>query len=130
VASASPREAPGSTSPTQAIDQPTRGRSLVWPIALGAGALAFGGAAVAFHLSGDSTYERAKQAVDQEERESLYQSANNKRYLAQGFGVAALGAAGAAVYFTLRGGDSRASTTAMTPVVSPQLAGVALVGRW
>lgn len=103
-------------------------RSLVLPVALGAGALAFGGAAIAFHLSGNRTYERAKEATDPARRDELYRSANNRRYLAQGSGIAALGAAGAAVYFTLRGGESRA--TAMTPVVSPEHAGVALVGRW
>jgi hypothetical protein len=139
---ASPERATIPTSPGRAdrsgleqAEQPEQpgqvgGRSLVLPAALGVGALVLGGGAIAFHLSGNSTYERAKEATDPAQRDSLYRSANNRRYLAQGFGIAALGAAGAAVYFTLRGGESRASTTAMTPVVSPELAGVALVGRW
>jgi hypothetical protein len=132
VASAPGARDPGPVPPPSSpVDQPAASRSLVLPIALGAGALAFGGGALAFHLSGNSTYERAKEATDPAERDSLYKSANNRRYLAQGFGVAALGTAGAAVYFYLRGrGEGRADTTAMTPVVSPELAGVAVVGRW
>jgi hypothetical protein len=123
-ARSSPR--PGAPSPS---DQPSS-RSLVLPIAFGAAALAFGGGALAFHLSGNSTYERAKAATDQEERDSLYNAANTRRYLAEGCAVAALGMAGVAVYITLRGGRESRSATAMAPVVSPQLTGLALVGRW
>jgi hypothetical protein len=119
---------PAAGSPS---DRPARRRSLMWPITLGTGALACGGAALAFHLSGNRTYERAKDAVDPAERDSLYNAANTRRYLAQGFGVAALGLAGTAVFVYLRGrGSDAESTAAVAPVVSPGLAGLAVVGRW
>lgn len=124
-----PPAVPSRSSPP-ATDQPTRSRSLVLPIALGAGALALGGAALAFNISGDNTYDRAKASTDPAERDSLYHSANTRRYLAEGCGVAALGMAGAAVYFYFRGRGERDASTAMAPVVSPQLAGIAVIGHW
>jgi hypothetical protein len=102
----------------------------VVPLVVGGGALILAGAAIAFDLSGNRLYDRAK-AAGSGPGDSLYQSANTRRYLAEGFGVAALGAAGAAVYLYVAGrGDGRPDTTALTPVASPQLTGLAVVGTW
>lgn len=113
-------------------DQPSSGRSRMLPLTLGAGALVLGGAALGFHLWGDSLYDQAdKEMTSQDRRDELEHSANTRRYLAQGFGVAALGCAGAAVYLYVRGrGEHHADATAVTPVASPQFAGLAVAGRW
>jgi len=131
VADATPAPAtPPATEP--AADQPEARHSLVLPIAVGAGAVVLGGAALGFDLSGNSKYDQAKQeTTDQAKRDALYHSANTRRYLAEASGIAAIGCAGAAVYLYVRHrGDSRTETTAMTPVVSPQFAGLAVAGRW
>jgi len=115
-----------------ATDQPEARHSLALPIAVGAGAVVLGGAALGFDLWGNSKYDQAKQeTTDQAKRDALYHSANTRRYLAEASGIAAIGCAGAAVYLYVRHrGDSRTETTAMTPVVSPQFAGLAVAGRW
>jgi len=101
------------------------------PIVVGAGALVLGGGALALHLSGNSTYARAKASNDQPQRDSLYHSANTRRYAAEGFGVAAIACAGAAVYLFVRGGgEHRPDATSLLPVASPQLTGLAVVGSW
>jgi hypothetical protein len=102
------------------------------PLMIGAGALVVGGAALGFDLWGNSTYDKAKSEMqDQARRDDLYHSANTRRYLAEGFGVAALGCAGSAVYLYLRGrGEGRANPTAITPVASLQFSGLAVAGSW
>lgn len=116
-----------------AIDRPESRRSYGLPIAFGAGALALGGAALGFHLWGNSTYDQAKaEMVDQGKRNDLESSANTRRHVAQGFGIAAIGCAGAAVFLFIRGGggESHAATMAMTPVASPQFSGLTVAGSW
>jgi len=131
VADATPAPAtPPAIEP--AVDQPEARHSNVLPIAVGAGAVVLGGAALGFVLSGNSKYDQAKkETTDQAKRDALYHSANTRRYLAEASGIAAIGCAGAAVYLYIRNrGDSRTETTAMTPVVSPQFAGLAVSGSW
>lgn len=126
VAPATPT--PGPASPA---DEPESVHARTLPIVVGAGALALGGAALAFHLWGNSTYDRAKASTNQDERDNLYHSANTRRYFAEGVGVAALGSAGVAVYlYTRSRGEHRADTAAVTPVASPQFAGLTVVGSW
>src|SRR4029079_13082257 len=58
-------------------DQPKHGSSRVLPLTFGAGALVLGGAALGFHLWGNSAYDDAKKEMqDQARRNSLYDSAN------------------------------------------------------
>ena len=131
VADATPGPAtPPATEP--AVDQPEARHSLVLPIAVGAGAVVLGGAALGFDLWGNSKYDQAKQeTTDQAKRDALYHSANTRRYLAEASGIAAIGCAGVAVYLYVRHrGDSRTETTAVTPVASPQFAGLAVAGSW
>lgn len=103
-----------------------------WPwMVAGGGALALGGAAVGFHLWGESTYDRAKKSMDQSKRDELEDSANTRRFLAQGFGVAAVGAAGVAVFLFIRSrGSDEVNTTALAPVASPELTGLSFSGSW
>lgn len=104
-----------------------------WPwMVAGGGALALGGAALGFHLWADRTYDRAeKEMRDQSRRDELEDSANTRRRLAQGFGIAAVGAAGVAVFLFVRSrGSDETPTTALAPVVSPELAGMSFSGSW
>jgi hypothetical protein len=107
--------------------------SLVLPIALGAGALALGGVGLGLEISSEHLYDRYKTAQmngGTGSPEDLRSSANTRRHLGQGLGVAAGLCAGAAVYlFFVRSGERR-TVTAIAPMVSPDLAGVAAVGRW
>jgi hypothetical protein len=109
-------------------------QSLILPVALGVGALALGGAAIGFHVAGNHAYDdslKADAAGMRPEADKLHRSANNRRYAAQGFGVAALACAGTAVYFYLTGRSTdRSEGVAVAPVASPQLAGLAVVGSW
>jgi hypothetical protein len=133
VAEATPSPAAAPVTPPE-VDQPASSRSYRWPITFGAGALVLGGAALGFDLWGNHTYDQAKQeTIDQPRRSSLESSANTRRYLAEGLGIAAIGCAGAAVYFYLRGrgeGHAEATATALTPVASRQFSGLAVVGHW
>jgi hypothetical protein len=103
---------------------------MIVPLAVGGGALVLGGAALGFHLWGNSTYDRAKKSMDPAERSSLYSSANTRRYVAEGLGVAAIGCAGVAVYLYIRSSNERHAGVAVAPVVTPQLAGLAAIARW
>ena len=73
-----------------------------------------------------------KQAMDemgnQVHRDELYDSANMKRYIAQGMAIAGLGCAGVAVWLYLRGGSSEPTKSAARVIVSPT--GVAVMGRF
>jgi hypothetical protein len=131
VADAAPEPATA-TATSSAVDQPESSQGHRLPLAVGAGALVLGGAALGLHLWGNDKYEQASnEMMDQARRDELEHAANTRRYLAQGVGVAAIGCAGAAVYLYLRSrGEGRAHATAMAPVASPQFAGLAIAGRW
>ena len=106
---------------------------MVGPIALGAAAVALGGAGIVFEVKGRNLYDESKGITDasrQPERDDKESSANSRHKVAQGLGVAALGCAGVAVYLLVRGGEDRASATAVAPLVSPGLAGLAVAGSW
>jgi hypothetical protein len=119
-------------APDVAATEPRASGSNLAPIVLGAGAVVLGGAAVVFELSGDSKYDAAKKVTDdQKQRDALESSANTRRYVAEALGIAAVGCAGVAVYLYVHGrGERHPPATALTPIASPQLAGLALTGRW
>jgi hypothetical protein len=122
------------TPPAEQAESERAGPRYIWPIALGVGALAAGGAALGFNIAGDHKYDDAVAANkrgDKSTADSLYQGANTRRYFAQGFAAAAVGCAGAAVYLYLRDrGDRKPETTAVAPVASPRFAGLAVTGSW
>jgi hypothetical protein len=115
--------------PEKEPEAPAR-RSKVVPIAVGAGGVALLGGALAFELSSRSTYDDAKaEMMDQSKRDSLEDSANKKRYVAQGFAVAGVACVGVAVWLYLRSDSGSATTTASKQlVVSPN--GIALMGAF
>ncbi len=129
AASANPT-APDSGVP--AAPAPAPQGSKVVPLVVGVGALALLGGGLGFEVWGNSTYNDAKaEMTSQARRDSLYGSANDKRYVAEGLAVAGLAAAGVAVWLLLRHpetGDERPAATARKSrlVVTPM--GFAIVG--
>jgi tetratricopeptide (TPR) repeat protein len=119
-----PREEPTEPEPVRPA-----GRSRTLPIALTAAAVALGGAAIGFELWGESIYDDANHAVDPQAT-ALWRSANDKRYIAEGVGVAAVGCAGAALYLWLRHTPASNDTALISPLAGPSVAGVQVSGRW
>lgn len=106
--------------------------SKVVPSVVGAGALALLGGALGFDLWGNSKYNDAKaEMTDQARRDSLYASANTRRYVAEGLAVAGVGCAGLALWLYLRHHDDESATATARRnqlVVSPT--GIAIVGAF
>lgn len=125
----------------RASPAPSARRSRALPIGLGLGALALGGGAIALDLNAQSLNDEAQDPSSgpYAERDEQWKSAKTRRFVAQGMAAAAIGAAGLAVYFYVRGGGRDESPkTARAPRLSPLLApspeggvtGVQLDGRW
>ena len=123
---------PTATQPPAADAPSPPHTSKLVPFVVGAGALALLGAGLGFDLWGDSKYNAAKaEMTDQARRDSLYASANSRRYVAEGLAIAGAGAVGVAVWLYLRHPrDENPTATARKSqlVVSPM--GIALVGAF
>jgi hypothetical protein len=103
------------------------GTSRVLPITISAVAVALLGGALAFDLWGNSTYNDAKaEMTSQSQRDSLYDSANDKRYTSIGFLAGGAAAAGVAVWLFVRGEHADSNATAIVPTSS----GVAVFGHF
>jgi hypothetical protein len=106
----------------------------VLPIVVGGSAVVLLGGALGFSLLASSTYDKAKaEMVDQARRDSLYDSANNKGYVAQGLAVAGVGCAGVAVWLYLRQRGARAESSATQSarwLLAPMGSGAGVVGRF
>jgi hypothetical protein len=114
---------PAAPIDTRHVEQPT---SKVVPIVLGSAAVILGATAIGFELSAESTYDASKREPDDTKQNSLYDSANHKRYTAEGLGVAGLGCLGVAAwwYFTHRHATDSGPT--ITPVPTPNAVGLQL----
>lgn len=128
-------QAPGPAHPASA--SPERSRSKVVPLVLGGAALGLVAGAVIFELSASSTYDQSKRETDNAKQDSLWHSANTRRYAAVGLGAAGIACAGAAVWFYLRssGPEASAPTTQASrliiePVLGSDRAGLVLTGRY
>ncbi len=126
-----PISAGANTGPTD-----TGGSSKV-PLVLGGVAAATLVGAVAFELAGQSNYADAKnELTDQARRDSLYDSANTKRYVAEGLAVAAVGCAGAAIWIYLHGRHARTmnevgtSALRIQPIAGRHASGLAIAGSF
>ena len=111
-----------------------RGRLVAY--ALGGGAIALAGGALGFELSASSTYAKAKTEPDNSRQDSLWHSANTRRYVAEGLGAAGLVCAGATVWLYLRPGTEEAPPAAhaarvhVAPIVASDSAGFLLMGQF
>lgn len=112
------------------VEQPSGRRSKAVPVAISGVAVAMLGGAIGLSLWANSTYDDAKaEMTDQSRRDSLYDSANTRRYFALGLGGAGVLTGGAALWLFLRSPDespSRAAATSRQLFVTPT--GVAMVG--
>jgi tetratricopeptide (TPR) repeat protein len=122
-------------------EAPAPRRSLAAPLIVGGAAVVLLGTALGFELWGNSTYDQAKAEPDPDTRNSLWQSANTKRYIAEGLAVAGIAGGGIAVYLyfhnrahradaTTAGRAGQASRLLVEPMVGKAGAGVQLVGRF
>jgi len=102
------------------------------PLIIGTGALALLGGGLGLELWAESKYDAAKsEMMSQLHRESLYNSANRKRYAAEAFAVSGIVAGGAAVWLYLRGGNrERNAVTDASMHVVPTATGLALSGQF
>lgn len=120
---------PAAASPPAEAPPPAHAPSKLVPLVVGGGGIALLAGALAFDLSGDSTYSDAKnEMTSQARRDSLYNSANTKRYVAQGLAVGGLAAVGIATYLLLHHHDSAAAEVGSRVVISPS--GLALTGSF
>jgi hypothetical protein len=105
---------------------------MVVPLVVGAGGLALLGSGLGFELWAESRYDEAKsEMTSQPRRNSLYNSANTKRYVAEALAVSGLAAGGAAVWLYLRSGNHERDAATDTVVhVVPTTTGVALSGQF
>lgn len=112
-------------SPTQ---PPTSNK--VVPLIVGVGALALLGGGLGVEFWAESRYNEAKaEMTSQLRRNFLYNSANTRRYVAEGLAVTGLAAGGAAVWLYLRdGGREREATTGARVHVVPTTTGLAIAG--
>jgi hypothetical protein len=111
-----------------------RARSSVVPLALGGAAVALAGGALGFELWARSTNSQSlDETASMDRRISLWHSANTRRYVAEGLGVASLAAAGVAVWLTLRpaaAADERTARVELAPVVARDTAGLVVIGSF
>jgi hypothetical protein len=106
--------------------------SKIVPIVVGAGSLLLLGGGVGFELWAESRYDAAKsEMTSQSRRDSLYNSANSRRHVADAFAVTGLAAGGAAIWLYLRdrSREGSAMTRASVQVV-PTAAGLAVAGQF
>lgn len=145
---AAPKQPPPEPStPSRAADEPAaldvaapapapRRRSFILPLSLGAGALAFGGAALGFHLWSGAAFDEADNATTPSAFSAWRNTGHTRHYLALGSASLSAVAAGAAIYFYVRGGQSAreassaSSATALQLSASPELTGVVVRGGW
>jgi hypothetical protein len=122
---------PRSADHPREVDHP-RGKAV--SIALGGAALAFVGAAVGFELWSGTAYDQSKREPDDARQASLWHSANTRRYVAEGFGVAGVACAGVAVWWVLRGPErapaAQAHRLMVVPIGGDGRAGLVLEGRY
>ena len=103
----------------------------MWPYIAAGGSLALFGAALGLELSARDVYDQAKREPDDAKQLSLWDSANTRRHVAQGFAVGGLACAGVAVWLWLRGpAETRVTTTAGIAVEPMGIAGLQLHGAW
>jgi len=114
-------------------------RSNVLPLVLGGAALALGGGALGFELSARSTYDKVDDPANKTsdaKRDSLWHSANTRRYVAEGLGLAGLACAGTAVWLYLRAPRELETSTSVQarvlvqPILTPDQAGLSLQGAF
>ncbi len=122
---------PASSEPAQ-VDTGSAGPSYTAPLVVGAGALALAGVGVYFELHSHTTRDTAEHlnSIDPGMAKAKNDDASSQRITGEIFDLAAVAAAGVAVYLGVRVHRAREAEVAIAPIAGPQLTGVALSGRW
>ncbi len=129
----------GPEGDTKAIEVPRLKRSPVQlaakraklPYLLGGGSVVLLGTGLVFELSAQSTYAASRKQPDDAKQTSLWRSANNKRYVAEGLAVAGFALAGVAVWRYLRHGTVETPAQfSVVPMVDGDQAGFQVFGRY
>ncbi len=108
--------------PPEASPTPRSNRSLA--IGLGIGAVAALGGALGLELWGESIYDQSKVEPDPTKQDNLWQSANDRRYAAEGFAIAGVACAGIAVWLYLHR-PAAAATARVVPTIDRNGVGIA-----
>jgi hypothetical protein len=106
--------------------------SKIAPLVVGAGAFALLGGGLGFEIWAESRYAAAKsEMTSQLRRDSLYDAANTKRYVAEAIAVSGLATGGLAVWLYLRDDKREHGATINASVhVVPTATGLALSGQF
>lgn len=117
-------------APTTRVETPTASRSKL-PYLVGAGGVLLLGGALGLSFWGDASYEDAKaETMSQQRRDERYNSANKKRYAAQGVGVAGVALVGVAVWLFVSGRSDDESPPRTSRVLTVTSEGVAFGGTF
>jgi hypothetical protein len=102
------------------------------PLVVGSGALVLLGGGLGFELWAESKYGAAKsEMTSQSRRDSLYDSANTRRFAAEALAAGGFAAGGVAVWLYLRDrGRLRDAVTGARTRIIPTRAGLALSGQF
>ena len=121
---APPQEDRSAPQPAQIANPtaPSRGNAKLATV----GAAVLLGGALVFDLWGNSSYNDAVATNNMDE----WNSANDKRYLAEGFLVTGLACTGIAIYLWTRSAPESLTHAIVAPTVANGFAGLQLDGRW
>ena len=107
---------------------PAQQRPVHWlPLGIGGGAVVLVAGALGLELAGESTYNRAKVALDPPTQVALWHTANGERYAAEALALGGATAAGVAVWLYVRGRHAEREV-AVVPLIGGDRAGIQLVG--
>lgn len=93
-------------------------------------AVAAGGAAIGFEFWARSTYNDSLSEPDPVKQGSLWQSANTKRYVADGLGGVAVVSGVVAIWLFVRGGGDATPSSTVQAVVGGGKTGLVWTGSW
>jgi len=104
---------------------PARHGNKTLAIGLGIGAVAALGGALGLELWGESIYVQSKVEPDPMKQDNLWQSANDRRYAAEGLAIAGVACAGIAVWLYLHDRHATAATARVVPTIQHNGLGIA-----
>jgi hypothetical protein len=119
------------TKPPPTFTRVTKTSSVAVPLIVGAGALALLGGGLGFELWAESRYDAANaEMTSQQHRDSMYDSANTSRHIAEAFTAGSLAAAAAAVWLYLRADRRERSPPSTSMHLVPKATGIVLLGQF
>jgi len=111
------------------VDDPPRTKSKAPALIIGGAGIALGVGAVVMLVSGNSLYDKSKLEADDAEQERLWNSANTRRYLSEGFAIGSIACITVATVMLLRGRSERAKLS-IAPSATGTSVGFAIGRAW